>query len=112
MVRRIHHRLVYILLAVTGVYLGLGLVMIGVRRGLSYQPNPHATTQADDNLKATKSEYVDYIDWALDTSKNSVPLSSNHTAHYNMLDMKIVGVIFAVSALSIVIHHKTEKVSE
>ncbi len=112
MVKRIHHRLSYILLVITGLYLVVGLVMIGSKRGLSYQPSPQATVTASDNFKANESKYVDYIDWILDTSKSSLPLSANHTARYNLLDMKIAGVILLVTVLSVIVHKKMETSSE
>lgn len=112
MVRRIHHRLSYMLLVIAGLYLVVGLVMIGSKRGLNYQPNPQAKVTASDTFKANESKYVDYIDWALDTSKNSLPLSANHTARYNLLDLKIVSVILLVAVLSIMVHKKMETSSE
>src|SRR5690606_18641453 len=108
----IHYRLSHILLAVAGLYLVFGLVMIGVKRGLNYRPNPTAPTAAGDEFRQDASNYVSLIDWLYDTSKNSIPLTANHTARYNPLDLQIAGVIFVVSLASIFIHKKTEVSSE
>lgn len=83
--------------------------MIVAKRGLSYRPNPSAPAEISDQLKENTSQYVNYIDWIYDTSKNTIPLSANHVARYNPLDLKIVGALFVVSAISIGLHNVWEK---
>ncbi|MCC7289053.1 hypothetical protein IT414_01510 [bacterium] len=112
MVKRIHHRLSYILLAISALYILFGFSAIAAKRGLNYRPNPTAAVDLADSVKLDRARYVNAVDWLLDTSKNSLPLTANHVASYDPIDLKLAGVIFVVSLASLFVHKKMEVRSE